>query len=226
MLAKREERVHDGAGLARPAALIPVKPHALNAELVGRQADVPALMGLVAIEAPAWDPAARLEPALPGGLDACAFVAGDGLERHDDPLAGDEKLVLAEAQHEPAMGGGVLRVLRRPRIDEGDVEPVRAEDVALRRCIDLALEVDGRAEAGDVVRTLTLQNERREAREQAIGFAERVLVRILNGFDRERTESDRVERAEGVKGVGGRFRRGGCDRAPRESCRSRSRPGP
>src|SRR4029079_7166107 len=123
--------------------LIAVQPDALNAELPLGNAQVAALMTLVAVAQPTGNPAAVDVGSFPDALDARARAFGR--ERDDQSLPGNEILVGAQANDQAAVRFDLARLGRCAF--ERDVQRVVAQPEGLWCVVDDTIEADRRSHA-------------------------------------------------------------------------------
>src|SRR6185437_3059229 len=138
-----------------PHSVIAVKPHPADDELPGRQAQVAALVVVVAVQHPIPFPGAVHEMAFLDALDA-----GDGIggavraEGDEEAGAGDDEFVRPGLQDKAAMGARNFHILALAggdgrRLFEAHIEHPVTEGETLGRQIRRTLEGRRRRDAGD-----------------------------------------------------------------------------
>src|SRR5690606_17022688 len=129
--------------------LVAVEAEALHAELAGRQADVAALVGLIAVEAATGAPLAIFVAAFLDAVEPESALSVSRLDGERRALLGEQVVLAAEPDQQRAVARRVLGVARCPGVDRGHGERGVAERRGHRRQVGLILEAHRIAEAGD-----------------------------------------------------------------------------
>ncbi len=177
----------------------------MDLELAGCQAQVPALVRLITVQPTPGNPrAAGIEPALPVAVDSGVRRARSAsrLESDDHSLPRHQVVFRSGLDDQAAVTGEVLLGLRRLRVDERHCETVLAEGLADWLVEHRTVLEHSRPEAGHPSQPLRRQNGRAQLPQQLIDRGKRVRLPLIDGLDRERRESERLELAERVAGVG------------------------